>query len=94
MDGKVTTALSLLIPPSSKKPSPLSTSTAFTLRPLSAVIFRAELLLLLAPLALHSLFARHITFGRLVRVGVGAGVVSIGKSVLSLMILSLCFTSK
>ncbi|KIJ96549.1 glycosyltransferase family 22 protein [Laccaria amethystina LaAM-08-1] len=82
--GPVTIALALLIPPSpkSKKPSPLSTSTAFTLLTLSAVIFRAELLLLLAPLALHSLLARHITFGRLVRVGLRAGVVSIGLTVL------------
>ena len=76
MNEIVTIALSLLISRSSKR-----TATAFTLLTFTAVIFRAELLLLFAPLALRSLVARQINFWRLVRVGLGAGVVSIGKSV-------------
>ena len=78
MNEIVTIALSLLISRSSKR-----TATAFTLLTFAAVIFRAELLLLLAPLALRSLVARHIAFGKLVKVGLAAGVLSIGKSVWS-----------
>ena len=78
MNEIVTIALSLLISRSSKR-----TATAFALLTFTAVIFRAELLLLLVPLALRSLVARKINFWRLVRVGLGAGVVSIGKSVRS-----------
>lgn len=67
--------------PQSQYPTKRSVEVAFALLTFTAVVFRSEVVLLLAPLALQALLLRHISFMRLVRVGFLSGMLSIALTV-------------
>lgn len=71
----VTLALSLLI--DKRKPSKFNINSAIALLTFTTVIFRAEVLLLLAPISLQSLYLRHITFPNLLLIGLLSGFASL-----------------
>ncbi|KAE9400656.1 alpha-1,6-mannosyltransferase subunit [Gymnopus androsaceus JB14] len=73
----VASALLLSRHPSSTKPSPRSIYTAIILLTSTAVVFRAEIALLLAPLVLQALVLRYISFVQVVKVGMVSGLASI-----------------
>lgn len=64
--------------PQSQCPTRRSVEVAFALLTFTAVVFRSEVALLLAPLALQALLLRHISLMSLVRVGFLSGILSIG----------------
>ncbi|KAF8910453.1 Alg9-like mannosyltransferase family-domain-containing protein [Gymnopilus junonius] len=68
--------------PSATKASNAGISWAIALLTSAAVIFRAEILLLLAPLSLQLLYTRHVSFFKLVKVGLISGLISLGATVL------------
>lgn len=70
--------------PHSQYPARRSADVAFALLTFTAVVFRSEVVLLLAPLAIQALLLRHISFMRLIKIGLFSGVLSIGAH------LSLC----
>ncbi|KAG1814077.1 glycosyltransferase family 22 protein [Suillus variegatus] len=63
--------------PHSQYPARRSADVAFALLTFTAVVFRSEVVLLLAPLAIQALLLRHISFMRLIRIGFFSGVLSI-----------------
>jgi alpha-1,6-mannosyltransferase len=63
--------------PHLKKPSKLDTDTAIVLLTFATVVFRAEVLLLLVPIALQALWLRYITFSNLLVVGIVSGLASL-----------------
>ncbi|KAG2053372.1 hypothetical protein BDR06DRAFT_982841 [Suillus hirtellus] len=67
--------------PHSQYPARRSVDVAFALLTFTAVVFRSEVVLLLAPLAIQALLLRHISFMRLIRIGVLSGVLSIVSTV-------------
>ncbi|KAJ3785972.1 alpha-1,6-mannosyltransferase subunit [Lentinula aff. detonsa] len=73
----VASGLLLSRPPNSPKPSPENVYTAIAMLTFTAVIFRAELVLLLGPLVLQSLLLRHVSFSGVVKVALVAGLASI-----------------
>jgi len=66
--------------PHSNRPSGTSVDVAVALLVFTAVVFRSEVTLLLAPLALQLLIQGHITLWRLIKVGLITGVASAGES--------------
>ena len=64
--------------PNSKKPSQASLNMAIALLTCTAVIFRAEVALLLIPLCLQLLFSKRLAFRHVIRVGLVSGLLSIG----------------
>lgn len=66
--------------PNSRRPSQASLQRAVALLVSTAVIFRAEVALLLTALCLQLLFARRVPFMNVIRVGLVSGVLSIGES--------------
>ncbi|KAG1743496.1 glycosyltransferase family 22 protein [Suillus lakei] len=64
--------------PHSQYPTRRSVDVAFALLTFTAVVFRSEVALLLAPLAIQALLLRHTSFLRLIRVGFLSGMLSIG----------------
>ncbi|KAH7920957.1 glycosyltransferase family 22 protein [Leucogyrophana mollusca] len=64
------------------KPSPSHVDTALMLLTFTTVVFRAEIALLLAPLALQALVLGHTSFLRLVKVGLLSGLVSVALTVI------------
>ncbi|KAF8150150.1 alpha-1,6-mannosyltransferase subunit [Crassisporium funariophilum] len=79
----VNTATSLLLTraPNSTRPSDTSITWVIALLTSSAVIFRAEIALLLAPLCLELLVGRQITLVRLLKLGIVSGVSSLALTV-------------
>ncbi|KAF5393293.1 hypothetical protein D9757_000466 [Collybiopsis confluens] len=73
----ISSAFLLSRSPSSTKPSSTSVYTAIALLTFSAVVFRAELALLLAPLTLQALVSRHVSLSGTIQVGLVAGIFSI-----------------
>lgn len=67
--------------PQSQYPTRRSVEVAFALLTFTAVVFRSEVALLLAPLALQALLLRHISLMSLVRVGFLSGMLSIALTV-------------
>ncbi|KAF8175824.1 alpha-1,6-mannosyltransferase subunit [Pholiota molesta] len=65
-----------------RKPSEMSIIGAISLLTFTAVVFRAEVALLLGPLCLHLLITRRITFSKLIRIGLVSGLVSLALTVL------------
>lgn len=65
--------------PNSLKASTASFNTAISLLVFTAVVFRAEILLLLGPFALQSLAQNHTTLRNLVKIGLISGVFSLGE---------------
>lgn len=65
--------------PNAKKPSSKSVGVAIGLLTFTAVVFRAEVLLLLASLVLHYLYLRFIGLFTVVKVGLVTALVSIGE---------------
>ncbi|KAG1863451.1 glycosyltransferase family 22 protein [Suillus tomentosus] len=63
--------------PHSQYPARRGADVAFALLTFTAVVFRSEVVLLLAPLAIQALLLRHISFMRLIRIGFFSGVLSI-----------------
>ena len=61
------------------RPKPLNVKAALSLLIFAAVVFRIELALLLAPLALQVLYNRWLSFGRLVKTCLVSGVLSACK---------------
>jgi alpha-1,6-mannosyltransferase len=72
----VTIAFSLLID-NEDKPSKRNMNLAIALLTFAAVVFRAEIVMLLAPIALQALYLRHITFLNLFIVGLASGLASL-----------------
>ncbi|KAJ3916915.1 alpha-1,6-mannosyltransferase subunit [Lentinula edodes] len=72
----IASALLLSRPPNSLKPSSTNVYTAIALLTSTAVIFRAELVLLLAPLVLQCLILKYVPFGGVVKLGMIVGLVS------------------
>ncbi|KAG1775965.1 glycosyltransferase family 22 protein [Suillus placidus] len=62
----------------SQYPTRRNVDAAFALLTFTAVVFRSEVALLLAPLAIQALLLRHISFMRLIRIGFLSGMFSIG----------------
>lgn len=75
----IASALLLSRPPNSLKPSSTNVYTAIALLTSTAVIFRAELVLLLAPLVLQCLILKYVPFGGVVKLGMIVGLVSTGE---------------
>ncbi|KAK0469529.1 glycosyltransferase family 22 protein [Desarmillaria tabescens] len=69
-------------PPAAISPSRARVTTILALLTFTAVVFRAEVLLLLGPLSLQFLYLRCITFTRLVKIGVLSALTSITLTVL------------
>lgn len=69
--------------PNALRPTARSVEQAIALLTLSAAVFRAELLLLLAPLVLQSLVCSYTSFTRLVRIGLLSGLFSVGTHAIS-----------
>ncbi|KIJ12871.1 glycosyltransferase family 22 protein [Paxillus involutus ATCC 200175] len=67
--------------PKSLQASKRSINTALTLLTFTSVVFRSEVALLLAPLALQLLVQGHITFLNLIKVGPLAGLTSVAITV-------------
>ena len=65
--------------PGSMQASKKSINIAVALLTFTAVVFRSEVALLLAPLALQLLVQGHTTFIDLVKVGLLAGLMSVGQ---------------
>lgn len=63
--------------PNSRRPSQASLKVAVALLTWTAVIFRSEVALLLAPLCLQLLFTRRVPFLDLIRIGLLTGLLSI-----------------
>lgn len=63
--------------PNSARPSETNIITAIKLLTFASIVFRAELALLLAPIALQALLARWVSFGSLLKAGIIAGLSSI-----------------
>jgi alpha-1,6-mannosyltransferase len=63
--------------PHLKKPSKLNVNIAVALLTFTTVVFRAEILLLLIPIALQALWLRYITFSNLLVVGLVSGLASL-----------------
>jgi alpha-1,6-mannosyltransferase len=72
----VTIAFSLLID-HQNKPSKLNANWAIAWLTFAAVVFRAEIALLLIPIALQLLYLRHISFSNLFIVGLFSGLASL-----------------
>lgn len=66
--------------PNSTKPSERKVSTALALLTFTSIVFRAEVALLLAPLALQALLAGWISLRRLLKTEIVAGLVSMCQS--------------
>ncbi|KAG1841033.1 glycosyltransferase family 22 protein [Suillus subalutaceus] len=64
--------------PQSQFPTRRSADVTFALLTFTAVVFRSEVALLLAPLAIQALLLRHISFTRLISVGFLSAMLSIG----------------
>lgn len=64
--------------PNATKPSETCISTAISLLTFTVVVFRTEVVLLLAPLVLQSLVSRHITLSNVLKAGVLSGFASLG----------------
>ncbi|KAG1841030.1 glycosyltransferase family 22 protein [Suillus subalutaceus] len=64
--------------PQSQFPTRRSADVTFALLTFTAVVFRSEVALLLAPLAIQALLLRHISFTRLISVGFLSATLSIG----------------
>ncbi|KAK0446205.1 glycosyltransferase family 22 protein [Armillaria borealis] len=69
-------------PPNAIRLSNARVTAVIALLTFTAVVFRAEVLLLLGPLSLQFLYLRYITFARLVKVGIFSTLVSIALTVL------------
>ncbi|OCH94902.1 hypothetical protein OBBRIDRAFT_884451 [Obba rivulosa] len=65
----------------STRPSESGLSAAMALLTFTAVVFRAEISLLLAPLVLQSLVCRHTTLGSVVKIGLVCGLSSIALTI-------------
>ncbi|KAG7451384.1 alpha-1,6-mannosyltransferase subunit [Guyanagaster necrorhizus] len=68
--------------PPAIQPSNSRVTTVIALLTFTAVVFRAEIFLLLGPLSLQFLYLRYITFPRLVKVGVLSALVSVTLTIL------------
>jgi alpha-1,6-mannosyltransferase len=62
-----------------RKPSEMSIIGAISLLTFTAVVFRAEVALLLGPFCLHLLITRRTTLSKLIRVGLVSGLASLGE---------------
>ncbi|KDQ52640.1 glycosyltransferase family 22 protein [Jaapia argillacea MUCL 33604] len=80
----VNLSLYFLIPPNPQRPSPSPSSTtiALSLLTFTCITLRAELILLLGPLALQFLILRRTTFSQLFRIALLVGLPSIAATVL------------
>lgn len=65
--------------PKAHAPPRRNLAFAIGLLTFAAIVFRAELVLLLGPLVLQSLFLGHISFVEIIKTGVIAGVPSLGQ---------------
>jgi alpha-1,6-mannosyltransferase len=79
----VNIALTLLVDraPNASRPSKRSVEMAIALLAFTAVVFRAEVLLLLAPLVLQCLLLRYVTILNVIKIGIIAGLASIGPQI-------------
>ncbi|KDR68602.1 hypothetical protein GALMADRAFT_146254 [Galerina marginata CBS 339.88] len=68
--------------PNATKPSQTSLVSAISLLTFTAVVFRAEVVLLLGPFALQLLYLGQIPFLKLVKVGMLSGLISLGLTVI------------
>jgi alpha-1,6-mannosyltransferase len=80
---KVNIASYLLLarPPSSHKPPLANFNKAIFLLVFTSIIFRAEIVLLLGPIALQGLLLGHTSFRNLIKVGLISSLVSLCESV-------------
>ncbi|KAI0635529.1 Alg9-like mannosyltransferase family-domain-containing protein [Trametes polyzona] len=78
-----TLALSFLIDraPNAVRPSTQNVHRAIALLTFATVVFRAELALLLGPLALHALVRKYTSFGGILKVGVTTAALSVALTV-------------
>jgi len=67
--------------PNSTKPSPKRVTWALSLLTFTVVVFRAEVLLLLAPLAFQLLYNKWISLLSLAKVGLLSGFFSLGEGI-------------
>ncbi|KAF8972290.1 alpha-1,6-mannosyltransferase subunit [Flammula alnicola] len=67
--------------PNSTHPSHRSSLWAITLLTFTAIVFRAEVALLLGPLSLQLLFTRRITVFALIKIGLISGLISLGLTI-------------
>lgn len=65
--------------PNTSRPSSADVSKAIALLTFVSVVFRAEVVLLLGPLALQALISRWISLSNLAKVGLLSAVTSCGK---------------
>jgi len=65
--------------PNSLKPSAAGFNTAISLLVFTTAVFRAEVALLLGPLALQSLVQNHTSFRSIMKVGLISGLLSLGE---------------
>ncbi|KAF5374448.1 hypothetical protein D9615_009109 [Tricholomella constricta] len=79
----VNIAISLLIDraPNKMKPSEKSVIVATALLTFTAVVFRAEVLLLLGPIVLQSILHGYITLSKVIKVGLISGLLSLALTV-------------
>ncbi|PPQ98171.1 hypothetical protein CVT26_003217 [Gymnopilus dilepis] len=68
--------------PNATRPSERKLTWAVALLTSTAAIIRAEVALLLAPLALQLLYSRQLPFSKLLKVGILSGIISAGMSIL------------
>ncbi|KAF8055562.1 glycosyltransferase family 22 protein [Lyophyllum atratum] len=68
--------------PNKTKPSQRSLTAAISLLTFTAVVLRAEVLLLLAPIVLQSLLHRNITLIKVIKVGLVSGLLSLALTVI------------
>ena len=82
MPDTVNLAVYLLVDraPNARRPARTSVRWAIALLTFTAVVFRAEVVMFLAPLALFLLLNDRSTFSDILRVGVTSGIASVGTS--------------
>jgi hypothetical protein len=74
----VATYLLLDRAPNALRPSQTSINFAIALLTFTAVVFRAEVVILLGPIVLQALYERYIPLKSVVKIGLVAGLVSLG----------------
>ena len=70
--------------PNSQRPSVSNIRIAISILTFTAIVFRAELVLLLAPFTIYFLYHRYIDFVSVLKVGIITGIASVGMSLVAL----------
>ena len=65
--------------PNTSRPSPSSVNKAIALLTFTSVVYRAETVLLLAPLVIQGLWKRWVDIGTVIRTGLLSAILSIGE---------------